>query len=222
MKPFFCTSVLSTWISLRISWRCIARDYRRKYLTWLDGKSICASSWSFHPPTTLERVLTWSPRSKHIRARVSNWESCLSTSLTWVTRSNAHFFVFFLESSSQFDLVNPDQAIDLIVPGCFKLDPEGWPGEPRPTYFPTYPFRALIFGTRPLARVVASPPLSDLTWLNQINSLISSWPSKVSAWAAKRNLGMADLILCTSCCASPSVWQRIWPWRNIRSIPRKS
>ena len=172
MKPFFCASILSTWISLWISWRCIAHDYHRKYLTWLNGKSIRASSWSFHPPTTLERILTWSPRSKRIRARISNWESRLSTSLTWVTRSNAHSFIFFLELSSQIK-------------------------------------RSILSSV-------------DLTWLSQINPLISSWPSKVSARAAKRNLGMADLILCTSCYASPLVRQRIWPWRNIRSIPQKS
>jgi len=38
----------------------------------------------------------------------------MSTSLTWVTRSSNHSSVFFLESSPQFDLVNPDQAIDVV------------------------------------------------------------------------------------------------------------
>ena len=65
-------------------------------------------------PYTQRRVLTWSPRSICIWARVSNWALRMSTSLTWVTRSNNQSFVFFFESSPQFDLVNPDQAIDVV------------------------------------------------------------------------------------------------------------
>jgi len=59
-------------------------------------------------------VLTWSPRSIRIRARGLNWASRLSTSLTWATRSSTHSFVFFLESSPQFDLVNPDRSRSLL------------------------------------------------------------------------------------------------------------
>jgi hypothetical protein len=46
----------------------------------------------------------------------------MSTSLTWVTRSNNQSFVFFFfESSPQFDLVDSDQALPRFISACLVV-----------------------------------------------------------------------------------------------------
>ena len=144
--------------------RNMARDFSGNFTRdSIETGTIRISSGVFliFPSTHHTRhVLTWSPRSICIRARGLNWASRLSTSLTWATRSTLIRSFFF---QSQAHSLAWWTQIDLVH--CsFKLDPGAWPGVPRSTnlsYVLHDPLCALIFGTRPLARVVVSLPLSD-------------------------------------------------------------